>query len=166
MVRLGTTIFYPARTRTALAALAGYILVRGLTAFAGGQQTLYNSSARIGHTGAMPMPRPNSLPWMESVDAKIRRANEHLFTFTEEVSKWLRDTKHNFVVKHDPKTGNQWLVCWANYEIPPIYLSAILGDIGFNLRAALDHLACGPVRTPQPASSAAGRQFPTYTKRK
>ncbi|MBV9760029.1 MAG: hypothetical protein JO340_05650 [Acidobacteriaceae bacterium] len=35
------------------------------------------------------MPVPNSLAWMESVDAKMIRAHEHLETFAREADEYL-----------------------------------------------------------------------------
>jgi len=39
------------------------------------------------------MPMPNSLPWMESVDAKMIRAHEHLQMFDWELTEYLSTVK-------------------------------------------------------------------------
>lgn len=111
------------------------------------------------------MPIPSSLPWMESVDAKMGRANEHLFSLTNEIQKWLSEQKRNFALKVNPHTGAQWIVYWTDDDIPPVFLSAILGDIMFNLRSVLDHLVCGMVRTREPAAPCERLQFPVFTER-
>lgn len=45
------------------------------------------------------MPLPDSLPWMESVDAKMARAKEHLDTLYAEAVVFFESTKRNFILK-------------------------------------------------------------------
>ena len=45
------------------------------------------------------MPVPDSLPWMESVDAKMARAKEHLDTLYAEAGAFFESTKRNFILK-------------------------------------------------------------------
>src|SRR5262245_55640790 len=111
------------------------------------------------------MPLPKSLPWMESVDAKISRAHEHLDTLEREIRVFLESTKHNFVVKVDEKHAQMEIVYWVDDPYPPIRFSALVGDCVFNMRSALDHMVCGLIRTKNPGSSCAGRSFPICTDR-
>src|SRR5579871_3507198 len=47
------------------------------------------------------MPVPESLPWMESVDAKMDRAKEHLDTLNAEAGIFFESTKRHFILKTD-----------------------------------------------------------------
>jgi hypothetical protein len=47
---------------------------------------------------------PDSLPWMESVDAKMARAKEHLDTLYAEAGVFFESTKRNFILK-SKRTG-------------------------------------------------------------
>ena len=48
------------------------------------------------------MPLPNSLPWMESVDAKMIRAHEHLEAIEREIRDYLSTIKVEIVLKTSP----------------------------------------------------------------
>jgi hypothetical protein len=64
------------------------------------------------------MPIPSSLPWMETVDVKLARADEHLQTFHDELADFVRETKRNLTLKVNPDTGAKWLVFWVSTRIP------------------------------------------------
>ena len=106
------------------------------------------------------MPMPNSLPWMESVDAKMMRAHEHLETLERETSEYLSTIKSTVVLKTAPNEPWPWLVMWVNDYIPPIRLSVLLGDCVHNMRSALDNLICGLARTVDPSGACKGTAFP------
>lgn len=108
------------------------------------------------------MPIPNSLPWMESVDAKIARAQEHLEVLHREIHEFLRATNRKLVVNVDERQSKTWIVYWVEDPYPPIRISVLVGDCVFNVRSALDTLICGLVRTRKPSSSCSGRKFPIY----
>ena len=91
------------------------------------------------------MPLPDSLPWMESVDAKIARAKEHLDTLHREADAFFETTKRNFVLKTEGRAA--WIVYWVDDPFPPIRLGVLLGECVFNMRSALDNLVCGLIRT-------------------
>jgi hypothetical protein len=91
------------------------------------------------------VPVPSSLPWMESSDAKLARAVEHFQTYNEAASQFASGVNHNLVLKHNPANDAKWLVFWESDQIPPMRLSAIVGDVLFNLRSTLDNLVCGLV---------------------
>src|SRR5580658_7146500 len=93
------------------------------------------------------MPPPNSLPWMESVDSKMIRAHEHIEALDRACMQYLASIKINLYIKTAPHLPSPWLVAVANDYIPPIALSAILGDCVHNMRATLDNLVCGLART-------------------
>src|SRR5687768_15078261 len=111
------------------------------------------------------MPLPNSLPWMESVDAKISRAHEHLGVVYDEIRTFLDTTKYNLVIKVDEDRREMSVVYWVEDPHPPIRLSTIIGDCVFNMRAALDNLVCGLIRTKDPLCRCLRRRFPIYADR-
>jgi hypothetical protein len=51
------------------------------------------------------MPLPDSLPWMEGVDAKMVRAKEHLDTPHAEAGVFFESTKRNFILKSNGQEG-------------------------------------------------------------
>lgn len=106
------------------------------------------------------MPLPNSLPWIESVDAKMIRAHEHLEMLERESLEYLSTIKPTMVLKTAPDARWPWLVMWVNDYIPPIRLSVLLGDCVHNMRSALDNLVCGLARTVDPSCACKGTKFP------
>lgn len=107
------------------------------------------------------MPLPESLPWMEGFDAKIRRAQEHLNAFFQEGRSFVHSTNRFTVPKTDGKST--WLVSVANDAYPPPRLSAIVGDCIFNMRSSLDNLVCGLARKKRPDCRCIGIRFPIYS---
>jgi len=101
---------------------------------------------------------------MESVDAKLSRAREHLRTYIEEAAQFSESVEHHVILKHDIQTGAKWLVLWDSDQIPPVRLSAVAGDVLFNLRSVLDHLVCGLVRRQAPRHECDTLQFPVCRK--
>lgn len=108
------------------------------------------------------MPLPNSLPWMESVDAKMIRAHEHIEALGRTGMEYLASIKINLSIMTAPHLPNPWLVAVANDYIPPMALSATLGDCIHNMRAALDNLVCGLARTQDRFCTCKDTAFP-YT---
>ena len=106
------------------------------------------------------MPLPNSLPWMESVDAKMIRAHEHFETLTREVNEYLSNATLIKYLKTAPNRPNPWLVVRANDYVPPIRLSVIAGDCIHNMRSALDNLICGLALTLDRACHCKNTKFP------
>ena len=104
------------------------------------------------------MPPPDSLPWMESVDAKMTRAKEHLDTLYAEAGVFFKGTKRNFILKSNGKEA--WIVHYIEGSIPPIRLGVLLGECVFNMRSALDNLVCGLIRTADSHAPCKGTQFP------
>jgi hypothetical protein len=103
-----------------------------------------------------------SVPWLESVDARLDRARDHLDTIQGEIRDFLSGTKNNFVLKTNQSAV--WMVWWIdepNYL--PMALSVMTGEFLYNLRAALDNLVCALVRSKKPDSSCSGRRFPIYS---
>lgn len=89
------------------------------------------------------MPLPNSLPWMESVDAKMIRAHEHIEMLDREITQYLSGVTVKIHLMTSPAQPLPWLVTYADDYVPPIRLSAIVGDCVHNMRSALDNLVCG-----------------------
>jgi hypothetical protein len=112
------------------------------------------------------MPIPSSLPWMESADAKLARAYEHFETYNTAAAEFVRSVERNIVQKVNSKTGAKWLVFWEADQFPPIRLSAIVGDVVFNLRCALDHIVCGLVRKADQTAECEKLGFPICTTEK
>ena len=104
------------------------------------------------------MPLPDSLPWMESVDAKMVRAKEHLDTLHAEAGVFFESTKRNFILKSNGQKA--WIVHYIEDSIPPIRLGVLLGESVFNIRSALDNLVCGLIRTADSHAPCKGTQFP------
>lgn len=105
------------------------------------------------------MPLPNSLPWMESVDAKMIRAFEHLQAFGKEVNDYLSTVNLQMYLKTAPDSPNPWIVFHASDCIPPIRISAIAGDCIHNMRSALDNLVCGLARKQNPSINCKSAKF-------
>ena len=80
---------------------------------------------------------------MESIDAKMIRAHEHLEVLNREILDYLSTLKITMVLKTAPTEPHPWLVIWANDYIPPMRLSVLLGDCVHNMRATLDNVVCG-----------------------
>ncbi len=104
------------------------------------------------------MSLPDSLPWMESTDAKIARAKEHLDALFAEASVFFENTNRQFILKSNGK--DVWIVHYIEGPNPPIRYGVLLGECVFNLRSALDNLVCGLVRTKNPHAPCKGTQFP------
>ena len=111
------------------------------------------------------MPRPNSLPWMESVDAKVQRAKVHLESFHAEAAKWTETARPTFIRKVNQECTAHWLVFYVEDPYPPIELGVIIGDFLHNLRSALDSLICGLIHKTDPTNACSRRQFPIFTDR-
>jgi hypothetical protein len=111
------------------------------------------------------MPLPDSLPWMESVDAKVRRAKTHLESFYVEAATYAEKARPTFIRKTNHDRTAHWLVFYVEDPHPPIEISVIVGDFLHNLRSALDSLVCGLVHKTNPTSTCSGRQFPIFTDR-
>lgn len=108
------------------------------------------------------MPLPKSLPWMEGVDGKIRRAEEHLDAFNREATQYLATARPRIIRKTNVERTAHWLVLYTEDPIPPIELSVLIGDYLYNLRSALDHLVCGLVLKNAPASECGKNEFPVF----
>src|SRR5215831_1804049 len=104
------------------------------------------------------MPPPDSLPWMGSVDAKIARAGEHLEAINTEIFAFLKTTKRNNVLKIDGERA--WITCWVDDPFPRMGMGVLVGDVIFNLRSALDHLACGLIRSGDANGKCRSTKFP------
>ncbi len=97
---------------------------------------------------------------MESVDAKIARAQEHLATFDAESLEFFKQSRPTFIRKTDG--AKHWLVCYTQDPFPPIRLSVLVGEVLFNLRSALDNLICGLIRTQDRTSDCDRSEFPIF----
>ena len=107
---------------------------------------------------------PDSLPWMESVDAKMVRAKEHLDTLHAEAGMFFESAKRNFILKTNEHEA--WIVHYIEDSIPPIRLGVLLGECVFNIRSALDNLVCGLIRTVDSHAPCKDSQFPICSTQK
>ncbi len=90
---------------------------------------------------------------LAGVKLKMSRAKEHLDALRSEVERFWQGNPNPFVRERHP----EWISFAVNIPIEPSpRLSIIVGDIAFNLRSALDHLAwqlavlhCGSDTTPR-----------------
>lgn len=104
------------------------------------------------------------MPWLESVDAKLDRAREHVENINRQINEFINATKDHFIAKNNPQTDETWLVWYIDEPLyPPLSVSVEIGEFLYNLRSALDNLVCALVRTVNNSSSCAGRGFPIHT---
>lgn len=109
------------------------------------------------------MPIPQSLPWMESTDAKFARALEHFEAYNLAAAAFVESVEHNVMIKVNPGTGARWIVMWESDQYPPLRLATIVGDVLFNLRSALDNLVCGLARSVDTFTACRKLEFPICT---
>ena len=84
---------------------------------------------------------------MESVDAKMIRAREHIEALNREVADYLSSISVRLHLKFDPDVQTPWIVFHGTDYIAPMRLAAVVGDAVHNMRAALDNLVCGLAKT-------------------
>jgi hypothetical protein len=107
-----------------------------------------------------------SIPWLESVDARLDRAKEHLDIVKGRLRDFIKSTKHNLVLKKYPQPNGVCVVWWADEPShPPMSVSIEIGEFLYNLRSALDNLVCALVRREQGTygASCSGNGFPIHT---
>jgi hypothetical protein len=76
---------------------------------------------------------------LDGVRIKIARAQLHLRALREGLDEFARSKPYSIVVETDPKTGDQLFKVTDEPAVPPDFPE--IGDILYNLRSALDHLA-------------------------
>jgi hypothetical protein len=108
------------------------------------------------------MPMPNSLPWMESADAKMIRAHENLEGIAREINEWCASIGVKMYLKTAPDIPSPWLVVHATDYIPPIRLSILIGECVHNMRSAIDNLVCGLALTLKPTCKCRDLAFPLF----
>lgn len=104
------------------------------------------------------MPLADSLPWMESADAKYDRAAELMDAFVHESQMFVETVRPTVYVKKSANAA--WLVVSVPDLRPPMRLSALFGDCIHNTRCVLDHLVCGLVRRERPTHDCRETGFP------
>jgi hypothetical protein len=97
---------------------------------------------------------------MESVDAKMIRAHEHIETLGREATEYLSSIDMMLHLKTAPYLPNPWIVFHASDYIPPMRLTTLIGDAVHNMRAALDNLVCGLAKTNDRSCTCKGTAFP------
>jgi len=95
---------------------------------------------------------------MESVDAKMVRAKEHLDTLYAEAGVFFESTKPKFILKSNEREA--WIVHYTEDSFPPMRLGVLVGECVFNMRSALDNLVCGLIRTADSHAPCKGTEFP------
>ena len=81
---------------------------------------------------------------LTDIDIKLKRADKHLRDLDRRIVQWIKGKRGHIVDKHDTDTG------WHHIRVegipdPPDDWVAVLGDLGYNLRAALEYLIEGLV---------------------
>lgn len=105
----------------------------------------------------------HSIPWCESVDAKLDRAKEHLDAVHNELDAFNR-RKPTFLPKTNPQTNEAYIVWWVDDPNPPLSVSVRIGEFLYNLRSALDNLVCALVRKEKGnVATCSGNGFPIHT---
>jgi hypothetical protein len=100
---------------------------------------------------------------MESFDAKIARAEEHLNLIQVEIGQFLKVTEHKTHLKTNPANNTAWIVYYVVDPNPPIRIGTMVGDCVHNMRSALDNLICGLIRVNDTSHDCVNRQFPIAT---
>jgi hypothetical protein len=77
---------------------------------------------------------------LDSSLAKIGRANEHLSSLQSEARQYLASQPYKIATRRDPES-RRLIYFMSEVRTTPPRLSAMIGDVIHNLRAALDHLA-------------------------
>src|SRR5689334_13767654 len=62
---------------------------------------------------SLTMPLPNSLPWMESADAKMIRAHENIEGIAREINEWFASIEFEMYLKTVSENQFPWLVIHA-----------------------------------------------------
>lgn len=94
---------------------------------------------------------------------KIERADQHIGQLHALFDECVERDPHQFVVKHNSRTGDYWLEGIFEIVIPR-HFGTIAGDAIHNLRTALDHLACRLIRCNN-AKPNSHSGFPFYEER-
>lgn len=85
---------------------------------------------------------------LAGIDGKIERAEGHIVDLDTAIGDFINSDPYRVEVNDDPKDPDR--VCWMLREqrpdtMPTVEFAVLIGDAVHNLRAALDHLACGLV---------------------
>ena len=80
------------------------------------------------------------VPRLESAQAKISRAKEHLALISAEVREYLAAKPYEIAMKRDPDS-RRMIYFMSTVRPTPPRIPAVVGDVIHNLRSALDHLA-------------------------
>jgi len=83
-------------------------------------------------------------PWMESVDAKVGRAHQHLSDLTKGLILLGRTHRPELVLKSDAQSV--WLVVYFKEPYAALSHSTVFGDFLYNLRSSLDALIHALIR--------------------
>src|SRR2546425_3874555 len=78
---------------------------------------------------------------LQLISVKIERAKKHIRDLEVEVEAFLQLKPYIFLVEDNPETGKTHVYYRLRETETPAIILAITGDVLFNLRAALDHLA-------------------------
>lgn len=94
---------------------------------------------------------------------KLARAREHLEYLQALVGTFIQEETKRVTVEDDPESGYRLLVLNEPRD-PPITWNPIIGDVLYNLRSALDHLAFQLVYANNKNPNATGTGFPIFDK--
>ena len=80
------------------------------------------------------------VPRLDSAEAKVSRAKEHLASVNAQVRDYLAAKPYQIAMKRDPDT-KRMIYFMSAVRPTPARIPAAIGDAIHNLRSALDHLA-------------------------
>jgi hypothetical protein len=101
------------------------------------------------------------VPSQPSWRSKIERAEHHLLDLRNLVERYQEDHHYRAVCQNPPRRPTHWRFELDITEPPDDQIAILLGDLLFNVRSALDHIAvaCAPPDRKRQAG------FPLYEKR-
>lgn len=100
----------------------------------------------------------------EGPKLKIDRAKRHFNELDAEIKAFFARGPYVITTDDDPKSGDRFFKLTIREDVP-LSLSAIIGDLVHNLRAALDIAICDAVRS-NGASVVTSNGFPIFDKRR
>lgn len=102
---------------------------------------------------------------LAGIDGKIERAEGHIADLDTAIGHFINSGPYRVEINDDPKDPDR--VCWILREqrpdpMPTVEFAVLIGDAVHNLRAALDHLACGLVSEVSHAPITRETMFPIF----
>jgi hypothetical protein len=112
------------------------------------------------------MSAPQARYEFSGIVAKLDRAKERLIELDDMVADYLDSHPYSPVIYHKPGTQS-FSIAWRVVRQPPNGVAIVVGELLYNLRSSLDHLAWQLVKEAgnTPSVKAPRTQFPIFTVR-